>query len=229
MNLQEVNSLAEDPGSVPWPVKVVVIVVLIAVILFLGYKLVITKSIEELASLESKELELRTTFETKQKRASQLAAYEKQLEEMQHSFGTLMQQLPSGTEIPALILDISEKGVSNGLEIELFEPLTEVLKEFYAEKPIKIIALGSYQQLATFVSDISGLPRIVTIHNINLVPEAGKNPGAAPTPKSSTEDEGPKRLRMEALIKTYRYLEDSDLKTAPADKAATAPAAAPKK
>lgn len=227
MNLQEVNNLAEDPGNVPWPLKAVVIAALMGLILFVGYKLVITGSIEELDSLERKEVELRATFETKQKRAGQLAAYEKQLEEMQHSFGTLMQQLPSGTEIPALILDISEKGVSNGLEIELFEPLAEVLKEFYAEKPIKLIALGTYQQLATFVSDISGLPRIVTIHNINLLPEVNKN--APAESKNSVETDGPRRLRMEALIKTYRYLEDSDLKTAPADKAAIAPAAAPKK
>lgn len=229
MNLQEVNNLAEDPGSVPWPVKVIVVVALMGLIMFLGYKLVITSSIEELDGLQRKEIELRTTFETKQKRASQLAAYEKQLEEMQHSFGTLMQQLPSSTEIPALILDISEKGVSNGLEIELFEPLPEILKEFYAEKPIKLIAMGTYQQLATFVSDISGLPRIVTIHNINLLPEVNKNAGTSPQPSSSAEQEGPRRLRMEALIKTYRYLEESDIKPNPADKAATAPAAAPKK
>lgn len=229
MNLQEVNNLAEDPGNVPWPLKVIVIVALMGLILFLGYKLAITKSIEELEGLQRKEVELKTTFETKQKRASQLAAYEKQLEEMQYSFGTLMQQLPSGTEIPALILDISEKGVSNGLEIELFEPLNEVLKEFYAEKPIKLIALGTYQQLATFVSDISGLPRIVTIHNINLLPEVDKSNTANQPKKSAEQEEGPRRLRMEALIKTYRYLEDSDLKTNTADKAATAPAAAPKK
>lgn len=227
MNLQEVNNLADDPGSVPWPLKVIVVVALMAVIMFLGYKLVITNSIEELEGLKRKETELRATFETKQKRASQLVAYEKQLEEMQHSFGTLMQQLPSGTEIPALILDISEKGVSNGLEIELFEPLAEVLKEFYAEKPIKLIALGTYQQLATFVSDISGLPRIVTIHNINLLPELSKT--AVPQQSNSIEQEGPRRLRMEALIKTYRYLDDSDLKTSPTDKAVTAPAVAPKK
>lgn len=226
MNLQEVNNLADDPGSVPWPLKVIVVVALMAVIMFLGYKLVITNSIEELEGLQRKETELRATFETKQKRASQLIAYEKQLEEMQHSFGTLMQQLPSGTEIPALILDISEKGVSNGLEIELFEPLAEVLKEFYAEKPIKLIALGTYQQLATFVSDISGLPRIVTIHNINLLPELSKT--AVPQQSNSIEQEGPRRLRMEALIKTYRYLDDNDLKNSPAAKAVTAPAVAPK-
>lgn len=223
MNLQEVNNLADDPGSVPWPLKAVVITALMSVILFLGYKLIITNSIEELDGLERKELELRTTFETKQKRASQLVAYEKQLAEMQHSFGTLMQQLPSGTEIPALILDISEKGVSNGLEIELFEPLAEVLKEFYAEKPIKLIALGTYQQLATFVSDISGLPRIVTIHNIHLLPEVARSTQQHKS-NNSVEQEGSQRLRMEALIKTYRYLEDSDLKTASIDKAAASAA-----
>ncbi len=210
MNLQEVNSLADDPGNVSWPVKLVVLLALMGVIMFLGYKLVITNSMEELESVKRKEVELRATFETKQKRASQLVAYQQQLEEMQRTFGNLMQQLPSSTEIPALILDISEKGVSNGLEIELFEPLGEILKEFYAEKPIKLIALGSYRQLATFVSDISGLPRIVTIHNISLQPEEVKD---TPNNKTAKDDEeGSRRLRMEALIKTYRYLEDSDLK-----------------
>lgn len=210
MNLQEVNSLADDPGNVSWPVKLVVLLALMGVIMFLGYKLVITNSMEELESVKRKEVELRATFETKQKRASQLVAYQQQLEEMQRTFGNLMQQLPSSTEIPALILDISEKGVSNGLEIELFEPLGEILKEFYAEKPIKLIALGSYRQLATFVSDISGLPRIVTIHNISLQPEEVKD---MPNNKTAKDDEeGSSRLRMEALIKTYRYLEDSDLK-----------------
>ena len=120
-----------------------------------------------------------------------------------------MQQLPGRTEIPSLIIDISEKGVSNGLEIALFEPLTELSKEFYAEKPIKLIALGTYQELATFVSDISGLPRIVTIHNINL--QAADEETDADDSTVTSGDAVARRLRMEALIKTYRYLEDSDL------------------
>ncbi len=90
---------------------------------------------------------------------------------MQRSFSVLLRQLPSDTEIPGLILDISEKGLSNGLELELFEPQSEVQMDFYAEKPIKIIAKGSYRELATFVSDISGLSRIVTINNIDLKPD----------------------------------------------------------
>lgn len=209
MNLQEFNNLAEDPASVSWPVKIIALAVMVAVILFMGYKFIIVDHMNNLTKSEAEEKELRQTFETRQRRASQLVDYQQQLEEMQRSFGNLMQQLPSGTEIPALILDISEKGVSNGLAIELFEPLNEVSQEFYAEKPIKLIARGSYRQLATFVSDISGLPRIVTIHNIELSPEeVKKNTDGENKTRYLLGEEEPARLRMEAIIKTYRYMED---------------------
>ncbi|PID49725.1 MAG: hypothetical protein CR991_05135 [Proteobacteria bacterium] len=211
MNLQEINNLAEDPGSVPWPIKVIAIIALMGLIVFLGYKLVIVDSIDTLKAAERKETELRSAFEKKARRSSQLPAYEKQLKEMQHSFGNLMQQLPSSTEIPSLVLDISEKGVSNGLEIEKFEPKDELLKEFYAEKPINLVALGTYKELAMFVSDISGLPRIVTIHDIDLLPEQeNKSNNSVKNSNNDTSAKG-KRLRMQALIKTYRYLEDSDI------------------
>ncbi len=192
MNLNEINSLAEDPSSVSWSVKGLALAVLMGVVLFLGYKLVIVSQIEELEVVEQKEQELRQTFETRQKRASQLPLYQTQLAEMEHVFGDLLKQLPSNVEIPGLILDISEKGLSNGLELELFEPTGDVLMDFYAEKPIKIIAKGSYRELATFVSDIAGLPRIVTISDITLKPEADTD-----------------MLRMEAMVRTYRYLDDS--------------------
>lgn len=192
MNLNEINSLAEDPSSVSWSVKGLVLAVLMGVVLFLGYKLVIVSQIEELEVVEQKEQELRQTFETRQKRASQLPLYQTQLAEMEHVFGDLLKQLPSNVEIPGLILDISEKGLSNGLELELFEPTGDVLMDFYAEKPIKIIAKGSYRELAMFVSDIAGLPRIVTISDITLKPEADTD-----------------MLRMEAMMRTYRYLDDT--------------------
>jgi type IV pilus assembly protein PilO len=192
MNLNEINSLAEDPSSVSWSVKGLALAVLMGVVLFLGYKLVIVSQIEELEVVEQKEQELRQTFETRQKRASQLPLYQAQLAEMEHVFGDLLKQLPSNVEIPGLILDISEKGLSNGLELELFEPTGDVLMDFYAEKPIKIIAKGSYRELATFVSDIAGLPRIVTISDITLKPEADTD-----------------MLRMEAMVRTYRYLDDT--------------------
>ena len=193
MNANDFNNLIYDPGNVPWPVKTVALLAIAALVGFIGYKLIITADTEELASNEAKELELRNTFETKQKRASQLPQYKAQLEEMQRSFVVLSNQLPRDTEIPGLILDISEKGLSNGLELELFEPQPENTMDFYAEKPIKIVAKGTYKELATFVSDLSGLPRIVTINNINLTP---------------VESSG--RLKLDAMVKTYRYIQDDE-------------------
>ncbi len=195
MNIQDFNNLTEDPGNVPWPVKITALVFIAAVIIFIGYKLIIVDELGELETVERKEHDLRQTFETRQQRASQLPQYQSQLEEMQRSFGVLLRQLPSDTEIPGLILDISEKGLSNGLELALFEPRPEVNMEFYTEKPIKIIAQGSYRELATFVSDLSGLSRIVTISDIDLKPE---------------DQDKDQRLRMEATVKTYRYLSEAE-------------------
>ena len=209
IDLQELNSLIDDPANVSLPVKIIAIAALCGLVLFMGYKLVIIDKVGELERNVSKESTFRQTFETKQARANQLPAFRAQLKEMQHSFGSLMKQLPSGTEIPGLILDISEKGLSNGLEIELFQPKPEQQKEFYAEKPIMLKANGTYNQLAAFVSDISGLPRIVTIHNIHL--QTAKGGEAAAPANLANQDMPARRLRMEALIKTYRYLEDSDL------------------
>lgn len=190
MDMQDLNSLLEDPASVPLPVRAGAIVVIFAFVVFMGYKLVIVDQRSELESVEQKEVELKKTFESKQERASQLPAYKKQLEDMRFSFGTLVRQLPSETEIPGLILDISEKGIFHGLDIDLFQPGAETRKEFYAEKPITLKARGTYSQLANFVSDISGLSRIVTIENISLSPS------------------GEKKLAMTATIKTYRYLSE---------------------
>ena len=188
--MQDLNSLVDDPGSVPLPIRVGAISAIFALVIFLGFKLVIVDQFDELESVEDKEISLKQTFEKKQEKASQLPAYEKQLEEMRFSFGTLVRQLPSETEIPGLILDISEKGIFHGLDIDLFQPGAETRKEFYAEKPITLKARGNYAQLAAFVSDISGLSRIVTIDNISLSPS------------------GEKKLAMTATIKTYRYLSE---------------------
>jgi type IV pilus assembly protein PilO len=212
MKLQDFNYLVEDPSSVSWPVKAIALLIVLGMVMFAGYHFLITEQTEQLKTVIAKEDELKQVLETRQRRASQLDSYEKQLEEMQNSFGNLIQQLPSSTEIPSLIVDISEKGITNGLEIDLFEPAAEVEKEFYAEKPIKLIAMGSYRELAMFVSDISGLPRIVTIHDIKLTPyEDAKK--AAEKEKvvnlGTAVVENTQRLRMEAVIKTYRYLEDS--------------------
>ncbi|WP_245923059.1 type 4a pilus biogenesis protein PilO [Leucothrix arctica] len=202
IDLQEFNSLVDDPANVSLPVKILAILIICGLVLFMGYKMIVIDKMGELDNVVSKESSLKITYERKQARANQLPAFRAQLKEMQQSFGSLMKQLPSGTEIPGLILDISEKGLSNGLEIELFKPKGENQKEFYAEKPIELKAKGTYNQLAAFVSDISGLPRIVTISNIRLAPEDDK--------KIEKKKQQPFRLTMQAVIKTYRYLDENE-------------------
>ncbi len=210
IDTQEINNLLSDPANVSLPIKIGAVVLVFCLALFLGYKLVIVDQLAVLDTVESQELEKRTVYEKKQARANQLPAYKVQLEEMQVSFGALKDQLPSDTEIPGLILDISEKGLSNGLEIELFQPESEVHKEFFAEKPIKIEAKGSYSELAGFVSDLSALPRIVTINNIQL--KQAVEPTQANTKKNKNiKPSTISRLSLKATIKTYRYLSEEEV------------------
>lgn len=209
IDAQEFNNLLNDPANVSLPIKIGAIAVVFGLTLFAGYKLVIVDQINTLETVQSKEAGKRQSYEVKQARANQLPAYKAQLAEMQASFGALKDQLPSDTEIPGLILDISEKGLSNGLEIELFKPKPEIQKEFFAEKPIELRAKGTYEELAGFVSDLSALPRIVTINNIKLKPvkvKSDKKPNSQPFNKQAKVS----RLSLEAIIKTYRYLNEDD-------------------
>jgi type IV pilus assembly protein PilO len=202
MSLQDdLNNLAEDPSVVPLPVKAGAIVFLVGIILFLGYKLFIVDDMASLEAAKAKEPKLRTELEKKQKRAALLPVYKAQLAEMQNTFSLIKNQLPSKTEIPNLILDISETALSNGLIIEIFEPKPEILQEFYAEKPIKLRVIGTYNQFGSFSSDIAELPRIVTLHNIELEPEDDEQKDAAKKGESI-------KLVMNAEIKTYLYLEE---------------------
>ena len=136
---------------------------------------------------------LRVTFENKQRKAANYDAYKAQLEQMEQSFGTMLRQLPGETEIPSLIVDISQTGLAAGLQEKLFQPQDEVRKDFYAEKPIKITLSGGYHEIANFVSGVAALPRIVTLHDIDITPEA-----------SDTFD----KLTLAVTAKTYRYIED---------------------
>lgn len=206
IDAQEINSLFNDPANVSLPIKIGAIAIVFGITLFAGYKLVIVDQIAAQEAVQSEEIDKRMVYEKKQARANQLPAYRTQLAEMQASFGALKDQLPSDTEIPGLILDISEKGLTNGLEIELFKPKPEIQKEFFAEKPIELKAKGTYNELAGFVSDLSALPRIVTINDIQLEPE-----------KKEAEDSDSKikrktiaRLSLHATIKTYRYLNEEE-------------------
>lgn len=208
IDTSEINNLLSDPANVSLPIKIGAVVVVVCAAVFAGYKLVIVDQLATLDTVQAQEKDKRRAYEKKQTRANQLPAYKAQLEEMQISFGALKDQLPSDTEIPGLILDISEKGLSNGLEIELFQPESEISKEFFAEKPIKIVAKGTYAELAGFVSDLSALPRIVTINDIQLKHAALK---ADPKKKKRNNiEQTNSRLSLKATIKTYRYLSEEE-------------------
>ncbi len=199
MNLSDLNNLNLDPNNIgSWPLaaRVIVIVLLCFALLFAGYYLDTSDQVLELETARAKESSLKQEFETKQAKAANLAAYREQMQEMQRSFGALLQQLPGKTEVAGLLVDISRVGIVSGLEFELFKPEAEKPKEFYAELPIKIRVKGNYHQFGNFASGTAALPRIVTLHNLSITSTGKKG------------EDG--RMIMEATAKTYRYLEKSD-------------------
>jgi len=195
VNLQELNEL--DLSNVgDWPVLIKAILVLILCIAIGAgwYYLNTQDQIASLKKVEKKEQQLRTTFEQRQAKAANLEKYKKQLEEMKQSFGAMLRQLPDRTEVAELLVDVSQTGLAAGLEFQLFDPQGENRKEFYAELPIKITVKGDYHQFGTFISGLAMLPRIVTIHDINIAS------------KGSNDATG--GLAMDAVVKTYRYLDE---------------------
>jgi type IV pilus assembly protein PilO len=148
-----------------------------------------------LQKAEQDEQDLRAQFETKQQRAANLEAYKLQLGEMERSFGAMLRQLPGKTEVPNLLVDISQTGLAAGLQEKLFQPGPEKSNGFYAELPIHIRLVGSYHEFGSFVSGIAALPRIVTLHDITITPAETKN--------GSYDN-----LTMDVTAKTYRYIED---------------------
>ena len=182
-----------NPGSWPLPIQMAAAGVLCVVLIGLGYKFDWSKQIEELTGIEAKEAELKSTFETKQKKVANLVPLREQMKEMEQSFGDMVRQLPNKTEVAGLLVDISQTGLAAGLEFELFQPRGEVPSEFYAELPISIKVNGSYHQMGEFVSGLAALPRIVTTHDIKIQ-KAGGSGG----------------LSMSATAKTYRAIEDEE-------------------
>lgn len=183
-------------GSWPMPVKAALIAVVCIAVLALGYFLDTQKQLAELETSRTKEISLKKDFETKQAKAVQLDAYKKQMEEMKQSFGAMLRQLPSKTEVEDLLVDISQTGLASGIEFQLFKPEGERQIEFYAELPISIKMTGSYHQFGRFVSGIAALPRIVTLHNISI--------------SGSKEAD----LTMNVQAKTYRYLDEAEISAA---------------
>lgn len=195
--VQELKTLdINNIGSWPLIFKAIVIGLICAVVLALGINFDTTNQYNALDAAQKKELELKNTFEEKQQKAVNLNAYRKQKEDMQKIFGEMLRQLPSKTEVAALLVDISQVGLSSGLEFELFKPLNENPVEFYAELPIKIRVVGNYHEFGNFVSGIAALPRIVTIHDFSIFTNKAK---------------GKEGLVMEATAKTYRYLDEDEI------------------
>ena len=192
---------ALDPQDVGrWPplfrgLAVGLVFVLVAV--GATYYFVWRDKIPQLERVQRQEQDLRTTFESRQRLAANLDAYRDQLQEVERTFGAMLRQLPGETEVPSLLVDISQTGLAAGLEERLFQPMSEVSREAYSELPIKMQVVGTYHELGNFVSGVVALPRIVTLHDVVLKPE--------PTPQGAPPSN---RLVMDVTAKTYRYIEN---------------------
>ena len=188
-----------------WPqqFKIAFCVIIAAFIIGMVWYFFITDQREQLAKLEAEEGNLRSDFETKQGRASNLEPLKQQLAQMEQQLQQMLRQLPSKTEMPDLIIDISQTALATGITNELFQPGPEAPKEFYAEKPIQLRMVGTYHQFGAFVSGVASLPRVVimTMHNIVLTPR-NPSPGAKIGPNSV--------LQLAGTVKTYRYLDDNE-------------------
>jgi type IV pilus assembly protein PilO len=197
MNLvEELQSLdVNDIGRWPLLFRAAVIGLVFLAVTFLGvWFMIIQDKLPALDRVKEEEVALRTTFENKQRKAANYDAYKAQLAQIEQSFGTMLRQLPGETEIPSLIVDISQTGLAAGLQEKLFEPQSEIPRDFYAEKPIKIQLSGGYHEIANFVSGIAALPRIVTLHDITITPEGSGEYDA---------------LSLEVTAQTYRYIEET--------------------
>src|ERR1700730_11116897 len=199
--LDELRALdPRDPGRWPFAFRAGAIAIWFFVVTFvLGYVWVWQTKSPELQAAQSQEQSLRTEFHNKHAKAINLDVYKQQLKDIERSFGALLRQLPGKTEVPNLLVDISQTGLSAGLEEKLFQPQAEQKKDFYAELPIKITLTGSYHQFGEFVSGIAALPRIVTLHDIEI---------------KSVNKDAYDQLTLDLTAKTYRYLDEDELAAA---------------
>src|SRR5215472_9491658 len=203
--LEELRSLdPRDPGRWPLPVRAgAVAVYLVLLTGFITYFFVWQNESPDLDRYQNEEQSLRGEFRQKHAKAVNLDVYKQQLKDIERSFGALLRQLPGKTEVPNLLVDISQTGLAAGLAEKLFQPGAEQRKDFYAELPIKIRLTGSYHQFGEFVSGIAALPRIVTLHDIDI--------------KTDNKD-AYDQLSLELTAKTYRYLDEEEIAAAEADK-----------
>lgn len=197
MDLSELKDLDfNNLGSASAGAKFVILAVIAIALLAAGYWFLVKDQRETLETRERVEIQLKQEFQEKQQKAANLHAYERQLEEMEEMLEVMLRQLPSRTEMPDLLIDISQTALGAGINNELFEPRAEIARDFYAEQPINVRMVGSYHQFGEFVSTVASLPRVVilTIQDIALQPVEGSGG----------------RLRLDGTITTYRYLDETE-------------------
>ena len=194
MTLDDLNKLdLKTLADWPLPTKLVALALLSVALVVAGWWFDWRGGMETLNAAKQKETELRSVFTTKKNQAINLEAYTKQLADIEQAFGALLKQLPNKQEMDALITDVNQAGLGRGLQFDLFKPEAETVSEFYAETPIRVKVTGGYHDVAAFVSDVSKLSRIVTLQNISMEPA-----------KDGV-------LNMDAIVKTYRYLDDEEV------------------
>jgi len=201
--LEQLRSLdPNDPGRWPLAVRLGVAITLFVLALAGGYYFFVWKSQHPLlVDARAEESQLLDTLENKARKAANLQAYKNQLAEMEKSFGAMLRQLPHKTEVPNLLVDISQTGLAAGLEEKLFQPQGEIRKDFYAELPISIRLTGGYHEMGNFAAGVAALPRIVTLHDIEIVPATGSGKNAG----------DPSDLVLNVTAKTYRYLDEDEM------------------
>jgi type IV pilus assembly protein PilO len=200
IRLEDFNNIdLKNAGSLPIAVKLVLLGILALMLLVTGYFILWRPAIEDYNQAEVKEQELRQTFLAKKGQAVKIEAYRQQMVDIEKTFGALLKQLPDRSEMDGLLTDINQSGLGRGLEFELFKPGQEVVADFYAEMPIQIKVLGNYHDIGAFATDVSRLSRIVTLNDLSISPLQKDVKGGGGT------------LLLEAIAKTYRYLDASEI------------------
>lgn len=201
-NLRDIDFT--NPGSMPAPVRIAFCVLTGLLMVVVAWYAMIGSKRDELGALEQKEVDLRKQYEDVAEKSANLPALEKQLADLETQLQTVLRQLPSKTEMPDLIVDISQTALSSGINTELFQPQQEVVREFYAEKPIEVRMVGTYHQFGAFVSGVASLPRMVimTMQDITLQPRKGE--------KTISDTGNGTLLELASTIKTYRYLDEEE-------------------
>jgi len=198
MKLDDFNNIDfKNAGNLPMPVKLVLLAFLAVILIGLGYWFLWSNEIGEYEQARAKETELRQTFLAKKGQAVKIEAYRQQMIDIEKTFGALLKQLPDKSQMDGLLTDINQAGLGRGLEFELFKPGQEIVADFYAEMPIQIKIRGSYHDIGAFATDVSKLSRIVTLNDLSIAP--------------INKDAKDSVLGMEAVAKTYRYLDSSEL------------------